>query len=241
MDFVDDVDLVARLDGRIAHRIEQIAHGVDARARGGVEFEHVDMPAFDDRLAVAAHDAQVDRGFVDGVAFVVERPGQQARRRRLADAAHAGQHEGVGDTVAGEGVGEGAHHGFLADQVLEGARAVLARQDGIGLSLFRRLGGGDAVGGAEHVVGRGVTLEGVGLGYIGKRVISGVAHTGNYKGFSNARLHLSAIRDAVESHRHTADATARSDDEGSLFRISGPNARQARLRARAVARLSLRA
>ncbi len=91
--------------------------------------------------------------------------------------------------MAGEGIGERAHHGFLADQVLEGARAVLARQHGIGLGLFRRLGGGDAVWSpeiwrTEHVVGRRVALESVaGLTVIDKRIVRGVAHTGNYKGF----------------------------------------------------------
>src|SRR6201999_1875921 len=60
---------------------------------------------------------------------VVERAGQQAGGGGLADPAHPGEHEGVSDTARGEGVGERAHHRFLADQVLEPPRPVLARQD----------------------------------------------------------------------------------------------------------------
>ena len=63
----------------------------------GVEFRHVD----------------------GGRIGIIEGPGDQAGRRGLADAAHAGQHIGLGDAARGEGIGEGAHHRFLADQVGE--------------------------------------------------------------------------------------------------------------------------
>jgi hypothetical protein len=55
--------------------------------------------------------------------------GDDARRRRLARAANAGQHEGLGDAVGREGVLQGPHHGVLSDQVGKGLGPVLARQN----------------------------------------------------------------------------------------------------------------
>ena len=63
--------------------------------------------------------------------LVIEGARQDARGRRLADAAHAGQHIGLVDAADGEGIGERAHHRLLADQVLEARRAIFARQHAI--------------------------------------------------------------------------------------------------------------
>ncbi len=41
--FVEDVDLVARVDRRVAHRVVDLAHVVDAVVRGGVHLDHVDV------------------------------------------------------------------------------------------------------------------------------------------------------------------------------------------------------
>ena len=54
VDFVDDVDLVARAGRRIAHAVIDLADVVDAGMGGGVHLQHVHMPAFHDRLAVHA-------------------------------------------------------------------------------------------------------------------------------------------------------------------------------------------
>ena len=64
--------------------------------------------------------------------LVVERTRQDARRRRLADAAHAGENPGLRDAAGLERVRNGAHHRILADQVVEGSGPVLARQDAVG-------------------------------------------------------------------------------------------------------------
>ena len=95
----------------------------------------------------------VDAGLVDGVALVVERPGQQAGGGGLADPAHAGEHEGVGDAAGGEGVLQRPDHGLLADQVVEGPRPVLAGDDGVGGARARRR----RARRAEHVGGGLVT------------------------------------------------------------------------------------
>ena len=51
---------------------------------------------------------------------------EDAGRRGLADAAHAGQHPGMRDAPGREGVAQRAHHRLLADQVVEARRAVFA-------------------------------------------------------------------------------------------------------------------
>ena len=133
--FVDDVDLVARLDRRIAHALDDLAHVVDAGIGGGVHLDHVDMARFENGRAVGRHFRHVDRG----PARIVEGAGDEPRGRRLADAAHAGQHIGLGDAPGREGIGQGAHHRFLADQVGEGLRAVFAGEDAITGGRSRRL------------------------------------------------------------------------------------------------------
>ncbi len=44
VDLVDDIDLVARRDRRIAHRLNDLADVVDACVAGGIHLDHVDMP-----------------------------------------------------------------------------------------------------------------------------------------------------------------------------------------------------
>jgi hypothetical protein len=99
VDFVDDVDLVARAHRRIAHAVVDLAHVVDAGVGGGVHLQHVDVPAFHDRLAVHAEHRHVDgRPLHRAVRqFVIQRAGEDARGGGLADAAHAGEDPGLRD------------------------------------------------------------------------------------------------------------------------------------------------
>ena len=64
--------------------------------------------------------------------FVIQRAGEDARGRRLADAAHAGEDPGLRNAPGLERVRDGAHHRVLADQVGEGRGAVFARQHAVG-------------------------------------------------------------------------------------------------------------
>ena len=130
MHFVDDVDLGARAGRGVAHALDDLAHVVDAGARGRVHFLHIDMAGFGDGDARLAHAAGMNGG-VGPLAVrpdAVERPGDDARGGRLAYAANARQHEGMGDPPGGEGVGQGADQRLLADQAGEILRAVFARQ-----------------------------------------------------------------------------------------------------------------
>jgi hypothetical protein len=140
VDFVDDVDLVARRDGRIAHRLDDLAHVVDAGVAGGVHLDDVDVaplgyghtrftPTSRDRWW-AALPVRAD---------AVQRLGDEPRGRRLADAAHPGEQKGVSEAVALDRVAEGADHRVLPDQLREALGAIFAGEDPVGLRL-RRLG-----------------------------------------------------------------------------------------------------
>ena len=136
VDFVDDVDLVAG-DGRaVARGLDDLADVVDAGVRGGVHLDHVDMAAFHDGGVVLALLVHVDGRLVDLAGDgIVQRPRKDAGGRRLADAADAGEHVGLGDAAGAEGVGQRADHRLLADEVGEGVRTVLPRQDPVGAWL----------------------------------------------------------------------------------------------------------
>ena len=54
VDFVDDVDFVARADRGVADRVDDLADVVDPGVRGGVHLDHVDVAPFGDRPAMLA-------------------------------------------------------------------------------------------------------------------------------------------------------------------------------------------
>ncbi len=174
VDFVDDVDLVARADRGVAHRLDDLAHVVDAGVAGGVHLDHVDVAAFGDGDARLAHAARIDRRPALPVGpDAVERLGDQPRGRGLADPAHAGHQEGMRQPLALDRVGERAHHRLLADQLGEGLRAVLAGEHAVGLRGFarrrlrRRRSGRRRLGGAaeQRRLARGLELGGARLGF----------------------------------------------------------------------------
>ncbi len=140
VDFVDDVDLVARAGRRIAHAVVDLAHVVDAGMGRGVHFQHVHVPAFHDRLAMHARHRHVDgRALHRSVRqLVIQRPGENPRRGGFSDPAHAGEDPGLRNPPGLERVRNGPDHGVLADQVLEAGGAVFPRQHAIMLAGLRR-------------------------------------------------------------------------------------------------------
>ncbi len=136
--FVDDVDLVARLDRGVAHALDQLADIADAGAAGRIHLDDIDMPVLGDGEAMGALAAGDGGGAALAVGpDAVEGAGEDARRRRLAHAAHAGQHIALGDAAAGDGIGQAAHQRLLPDHIGEGRGPVFPCQDTIG----RRSGG----------------------------------------------------------------------------------------------------
>ena len=189
---VDDVDLVARLHRGVAHPVQQVAHVCDAGPAGGVQLQDVHVPALDDGAAVPPLDGQVQAGGVNGVRLEVQRPGEEPGRGGLAHPPHAGEHEGVGDASGREGVAQGPDHGLLAIEVLEGPRAVLPGDDGIGRRAFGRGCPGrrwcwhcSRRRVAEHVGGIGITLRRIRFGreiFVGHGRHAGWVETGQRPG-----------------------------------------------------------
>ncbi len=133
VDLVDHEHLGAGLHGAEAGRLDDLAHVVDAGARGGIHFHHVGVAIGQDGDAVRAHAAGI-RGWPSGAvrAGAVQGAGDDAGGGGLAHAADAGEHEGVGDAAGGEGVAQGAHHRLLPDQVVEARGAVFPGEDAVG-------------------------------------------------------------------------------------------------------------
>ena len=141
MDLVHDEDLYAGLHRAEARRLDNLAHVVDAGSAGGVHLDHVGVPVGHDGAAIGA-----DAAWVGGRAAGTVRPGtveaagDDARRGRLAGAAHAREHEGMSHAPRGERPPQDAHHGVLADEIIEAAGAIGAGEDPIRLSRRGRRG-----------------------------------------------------------------------------------------------------
>ncbi len=123
------------------HGFQQFAGVVHAGSRCRVDFQHVVEPPLVDVHAGAAFAA--GRGTHPGLA--VQALGQDARQGGLADAAGAGEQEGVVHPVVVQPVDQGLHHGLLADQLIKGLGAPLAGQD-----LVTHADSGSAEG-IEHI------------------------------------------------------------------------------------------
>src|SRR3546814_10459075 len=98
--------------------LDDLADVADAGARRGVHLEDIGMPVFRYRFTVVADAAGLDGRVALAVRpGEVQRPGDDTRGGGLADAAYAGEAEGLGDAPGGDGVGERAHQRVLADRI----------------------------------------------------------------------------------------------------------------------------
>ena len=177
VDFVDDVDLVARARRRIAHAVIDLADIVDAGVGRSVHLQHVHVPAFHDRLAVHAEVRHVDgRPLHRAVGLlVVQGAGEDAGGGGLADPADAGEDPGLRNSPGLERVRDGADHGLLADQVLEAGGAVFAGENAVGLvgrlrqpaeietALVRTVGRSGGVASAVHASIRNLGVSSAGV------------------------------------------------------------------------------
>ena len=114
-----NVDLVARLVGREADLLAQLAYVVHAGVACGVDLDQVEGAALGDRGA----DRAVVAGGVDVLRFradAVDGLGQDARHGGLAGAAQPGEEVGVGQPVRADGVAQGAGDVLLPVDVVEG-------------------------------------------------------------------------------------------------------------------------
>ena len=132
MHLVDDIDLVARRDRRIAHGIVDLPDILDAVVRGGVDLHHIDyggpsMIAPPPPPPRNARRARPDRWSGRPHGQGADNSGRRARMRAvvvLPTPRTPREHPGLGDCAPGaKRVRERAHHGFLADEIVKIARA----------------------------------------------------------------------------------------------------------------------
>ena len=133
VDFVDDVDLVACRNRRITHRLNDLPDIVHAGIRSRVHLDDVHVPPLGDGNTSFAHPARIDRGAL----FAIERLGDQPCSRRLADAPHTGQEEGMGQPVALDRIAKRRDHCILPDQFGKTLWPVFARKHAIGCGRRR--------------------------------------------------------------------------------------------------------
>jgi hypothetical protein len=133
VDFVDDVDLVARRDRRIAHRLDDLAHVVDAGMAGGVHLDHVDVPALGDRDGRArtprtasivgppcpSGPMQLSALAISRAVEVLPTPRTPVSRKACAR------------PIALDRVAQRGDHRILADQLGKGLRAIFAGEHAI--------------------------------------------------------------------------------------------------------------
>ena len=132
MDFVDNVDLVARADRGVADRVDDLADVVDAGVRRSIHLDHVDVTALGNRAAGFADVAWADRRTALPVRTdAVERLCDQSRGGRLTNSADAGEEECMSNAATLDRIGERLHHRVLADQLGKGLRAIFARQHAV--------------------------------------------------------------------------------------------------------------
>ena len=123
--FVDDIDFEAGIGRRVERVFEQLAHVVDLGIGSGVELDQVDEAP---RIDLEARRALAARLSGD-TGLAVERLGNDARQRGLADAARTGKQIRVMQSLLPEGVGQCRNGMFLADQLGKRLGPPLAGED----------------------------------------------------------------------------------------------------------------
>ena len=123
--FVDQIDLEAAARRGILRVFDDVAHIVDAGVAGGIDLEQIDETPgvdVDTGAALATRSRRL-------AALAVQRFGEDARNRRLADTARAGEQERMMHAIGIERIAERAHDVFLADQLGKPFRPPFARKD----------------------------------------------------------------------------------------------------------------
>ena len=131
---VDQVDLVATACRRVLGVVDQVAHIVDAGVACRIDFEQVDKAALVDLHADAANAT----GLRGRPLLAIQRLGEDPRDRGLADAARAGEEEGVMDASPVQRMRQRAHDVLLPDQLGKLPGTPFARKDLIGHRDFRK-------------------------------------------------------------------------------------------------------
>jgi hypothetical protein len=108
--------------------LDHLAHIIDTSIAGRIDLQQVHEATFVHRRTHRTLTARIGRL----AALAIQRFGEDARNRGLADAAGAGEQVGVVHAAGIERIGERTHHVFLPDQLGEFARTPLASEYLIG-------------------------------------------------------------------------------------------------------------
>ena len=123
--FVDDIDLKATARRRIHGVFQQLPHFIDLGVSRRIHFEQIDETAAVDFRAGGTSTTGRRRH----AGFTIERFGENARQRCLADAARAGKEIGVVQPLLIQRVRQRPHDVLLADQAGKCFRPPFARQN----------------------------------------------------------------------------------------------------------------
>ncbi len=131
MRFVEDVDLVAVARRSIAGRVAQLANFINAAIRGRVDFNDIDCRTLPNLGAGVAGAAGLRRRPLRRAQFsaAVQRLRQDARNRRFADTAMAGEDVTVRNPVLTERVEQRSSHVVLTGDVGKALRTILPGQN----------------------------------------------------------------------------------------------------------------
>ena len=133
---VDHEDLEAPLHRLVDRLLQQRLYFVDTPVGGRVELGVIDKAAGINVGTSLAHATRRGRDAALPVRpLAIERLGQNARHRGLADAARAGEQIGVVQALRGQRIGQRLHHVVLPHHFGEVAGAVLAGEHEIGHGL----------------------------------------------------------------------------------------------------------
>ena len=125
MDFVDDINFVARLRRRVAHVFAQLAHLFDAVVTRAVDFENVERIAGRNFLTVVASPVRSDcRPFL-----AIERLRQNAGGRSFPNPAGTDEKVSMREAILGDRILERARDVRLADQIVERLRTIFAGEN----------------------------------------------------------------------------------------------------------------
>ena len=132
VDFIDDVDLVARLVGSEVNFFPQLADFIDTAVAGGIHL--------DDIQGAALIDGTAHLAFIAGLALyrlqAVDRLGQDAPGAGLAGASGTAEEIGMGDVPAVDGIAQCLGNMLLTDYFRKGLGTPFA---------IKNLGGHDAL------------------------------------------------------------------------------------------------
>ena len=134
MNFIDDIDLIARAGGAILHAFDDFSYIINAGPAGRIHFQHIHMAAFHNRHTMLACSAGLGGGPAAAIgANAIHTLGNDPRGGCFARTTNSCHHESLRDPICLKGVAQRAHHRLLANKIGKGFWPVFAGQNLIAL------------------------------------------------------------------------------------------------------------